>query len=254
MGKKTIVAGLISWMLLMPLGASALDTTETFDVGFTDVELYFGAEGIGKGDDSAYSFTPLLGIGLIDRLSLAIETSWNVMPKFYGSISDITMTIFGTPVDTEIFDLDLWVGASDNFIDDGKFSTFVGGEINVDFKPAGFYIRPDFGWTKTIAESEEMGETAEEQAEVEEVLVYSIVGAVGAYANVGEKIQIFAEYGQTFERTKDDYEDVGKYFAVGLNWAFLETTELITEVGWSTDNEEDSYFASIGFIFAVGQK
>ena len=50
---------------------------------------------------------------------------------------------------------------------------------------------------------------------------------------------------------ESNYELAGKTAALGVNWVFSDTGELITEVGWDNDTEEDSYHAVAGMIFTL---
>jgi len=245
---RVSVTALVISALLLSAHSFALDTTEVFDSGFSDVEFYLGAANLGHGDEAVYGLETVFGIGLVERFGLAVGSVWESSYDLFGSLGELSVSLLGTPVDTEMFDLDLWAGVADAPSDDGLLGASAGGEINVDFKPAGVYLRPEFAWEQTLVEveDEESGE-----AEPSYGMLYAVDAVAGAYVNIGGSIQVFVEYANSFERAEDEYEDAGRTAAVGVNWAFSESGELVTEVGWDNDTEEDSYHAGIGLIFAL---
>ena len=107
---------------LWPEPASwASDTTETFPVGVSEVDLFSGFEGMGRRrGERALSGDFMLGIGLIERLSAFVGTAFEANEYFHDPQVVAYFGLLGTPLDTPHVDLDLML-------------TCGGGEASPDF-------------------------------------------------------------------------------------------------------------------------
>ncbi len=191
----------------------AADTTEPFDVGATDVEIYAGVDGVGPKDGERAIFGDLLlGFGLTPALSAYVGTTLSANEMFADGNADIYLGLYGTPLDSEHFDLDLFLdfaAGGDGF---DEFALTPSTEINFDLDPDmgtwGLYLRagvPIYGQPKGSAPAEH------ERA-------FDIEINPGTYVTLGELHQILVEYDMAFHpRTRDGHAtDIGGV-AVGYN-------------------------------------
>jgi len=139
---------LTGWTLILLLimaasSTEAADTTETFDPGVSDFEFYMGYDGIGleKYEGTLYA-EALLGIGFMDRFSGYLAVAGESNEIFSNGGGGVSLGIFGTALDTDHVDMDLFLDAS--FSTD-SFGLTPALEINFDLQPDlavwGLYIR-----------------------------------------------------------------------------------------------------------------
>ena len=152
--------------------AFAADTTETFDLGASDFELYLGFDGAGleKYEKTVWAEV-LVGFGFVERFSGWVALSAEANERFAAGEGGASFGVFGTPLDTEYLDLDLSLGAG--FGGDEVFAA-PGLELNLDARPdlalCGLYVRVEealAGRDETIADdpaTTEIDETRERYA------------------------------------------------------------------------------------------
>jgi len=235
-------------MLICQL-AQAADTTEVFDPGASDFELFTGYDGIGlEKADRALSGEVVLGYGLTDRFSasagFALEGG-NALTEGYSGAS---LGVFATPLDTDHFDFDLYASMGSGT--DGGFELAPGLELNLDAKPDleayGFYLRtavPIYGRTSVTAGPDPM-----EQAET----VFHLDSQVGVYWTLAEGHQVLLEHDFAIRpdagEEERDYEVGG--IGLGYNVQIAESMEMINQLTFDIPQGDDKAAFGImtGFI------
>ena len=210
----------------------ALDTTEPFDIGFTDNEMYFGfnGAGLGKGDKSL-AWEHLVGAGITDRFSTLFFYSLESNEFLGDKVADVGIGLFLTIIDIEVFDFDI----SGSVCMHGSFVFAT--ELNLDFKKSGIQL--------TIEEGlENGGDNADE-------ILFSTALVPLFHFSVTESLQLLTAIDVTFIHNGDDggATEVGGA-GLGLNIGLNNAIELITEIGFDIpQNDEDfSMGISVGFI------
>ncbi len=129
-----IKVGVLSCMLLAVCSTSyALDTTEAFDQGFSDVEVYFGYAGLDNPSvASTVSSEMLLGIGITESFSTSVCFSTEADGYLANPSDGISVGLLWTAINSDAFKLDL----SGSTGTDG--SKALGMESNFDFNNWGF--------------------------------------------------------------------------------------------------------------------
>jgi len=126
--------------------AYALDTLECFDIGLSDFEAYASFVGVGRPEpDRGVSADVLLGIGILSRLSGQVYEGGEANQAFSEGSGFFGFSVFGTPVDTDHFDLDAGMhvtvgglgngndGPAGHSVAEFTFTPFV--ELNLDSDP-----------------------------------------------------------------------------------------------------------------------
>ncbi|MCP4676246.1 MAG: hypothetical protein GY854_12200 [Deltaproteobacteria bacterium] len=250
-----IVAALfVASICYHPSVSEAADTVETWDKGATDLDFYLGFDGIGldKYEKSIYGDI-MLGYGLIDRFSAYLGTTLQANEYFSDGSGNVYLGVFGTPVETDHFDLDLFLDISLGGPDFNEFQVAPSIELNLDLDPEmrtfGFYIRagsPIYGHDLTTEEEPDI-------PRYETTL--HIETTIGAYYTIVERHQIFGEYDMGFHPNPIEEEhtvDVGGV-ALGYNVTLSDAIELINQVYLDIpqDGEDISFGVMAGFIVTM---
>ncbi len=205
--------------------AHAADTVETWDVGATDVDLYLGADGIGPDADGRSVYGDImLGYGLVDRLSAYVGATLSANDHFADGNADVYLGVFGTPIETDHFDLDLFldVAAGGDGFDD--FALTPSTEINFDLDPDqgnwGLYVRagvPIYG-------------EPDETDPAEHVRAFDVEINPGTYFTLGRGHQLLLEFDLSFHPRQEEHTTHVGGVAVGYNIVLAEPIELINQV------------------------
>ncbi len=232
--------------------ASAADTTEPFDLGATDVDFYVGFDGMGpQGGERALYGDIMLGYGLTPRLSGYVGTTLSANEQFADGNADVYLGLYGTPLDTDHFDLDLFLdfSAGGDGFDDFALTPMT--ELNFDLTPDlgswGLYARialPLYGQPKE-------GDPDEHERALDVVL------NPGTYVSLGDRHQILVEYEMSFhpKATEDGHTtDVGGV-ALGYNVSLTPdgSFELVNQVFLDIPgkDEQAAVGVSTGFIVTL---
>lgn len=224
--KYVIGSCLISMMAYSSI--PALDTTEPFDLGFSDNELYISFTGIGadKGE-RRLSAEYVIGAGITESFSsmftLAIESD-----EFFGNTaSEFGIGLFLNSIDNEHLKLDFMTGFS------SAGSLTLGTEINLDFNR--------FGIQLSVEEALSHGGTTLDDVNIET----SVAPLV--YYSVNDVIQALASI--DFVLPGGGVAEIG-VASVGLNAVINDAIELITEFGIDIpqDGEALTVGVSIGIV------
>ena len=77
------------------------------------MDFYLGADGLGPDTDGRSMFGDImLGYGLVDRLSAYVGATLSAEGHFANGNADLYLGVFGTPIETGHFDLDLFLVVS----------------------------------------------------------------------------------------------------------------------------------------------
>lgn len=225
-------------------GAHAADTVETWEVGATDVDFYLGFDGIGPDEDARNMYGDImLGYGLVERFSAYVGATLSANDHFADGNADVYLGVFGTPVDTEHFDLDVFlnVGAGGDGFDDFSItpSTELNFDLDQDMSRWGFYVRagvPIYG-------------EPDEDAPGEHVRAFDVELNPGTYFTLGRGHQLLLEFDVAFHpRAEEHNADIGGV-AVGYNVTLADPIELITQVYVDIPQREET--AAVGVMTGI---
>ncbi len=227
--------------------ARAADTVETWDVGATDVDMYSGVDGVGltRAEGSLYGDI-MLGYGLVNRLSAYVGQKITGNSFFTGGAGTTYLGLFGTPVDTDHFDLDLFLGFDLGGAGYKEFGVTPMVELNFDLDPHrrtwGMYIRTGFrlhGHNLTSDDENPQWETHTTLASV-----------LGTYYRIGHH-QILLEFDFAWKKFRAEQErelEIGG-LALGYNVTLSNRIELITQAYFNLPQSEERF--SVGFMAGI---
>ncbi len=238
--------GAVGLAMAVPTPARAADTTETFDAGAADVELYLGLDGLGnRRVDREVLGEVLVGYGLADRFSVYLASSLAANESLEAGHPDVSFGFLATPVDTERFDLDLTLelGAGADGFDVQQ--VVPGLEANLDLDsalgPWGLFLRAGLPLVREPHVRAD-GSTAHRTG-------HSLELNPGIHLAVAEGHQLLAEYALALVPGEDDepatWENGGA--ALGYNVVLSETLELITQASLAPG--DDKWVAGLMFGF-----
>ncbi|MBW2524604.1 MAG: hypothetical protein JRI23_10530 [Deltaproteobacteria bacterium] len=247
-------------LLTAATAADAADTTETFDEGAADIEVYTGVDGLGLGQGAAtFAGETVLGYGIVKRISAYARAAASANDLLEDGDGEAALGLFGTPVETDHFDIDLGVDVGWN---PGSALITPGVELNLDAEPdlalAGVYLRGEEALVtrKEAAAEPPDGSPPGGEAETgtdETVLAPTTVLTLGTYWTMAEGHQLLLEADAgVAHRPAEDEEtfDFGGV-ALGYNFEVHESVELISQVFLDVpirDGEQVSTGVSIGLI------
>lgn len=244
---KTIASILFTIALLVGTArpAQAADTVETWDVGATDVDFYSGMDGVGlKRANSSLYGDLMLGYGLVERLSAYVGQKITGNSFFTGGSGTTYLGLFGTPVDTRHFDLDLFLGFDLGGQGYKEFGVTPMVELNFDVDPNkhswGAYIRAGFrlhGHNVTEDEDNPQWQTHTTLATV-----------LGTYYTIARRHMLLAELDFAWKKLRnvDDREIEIGGVALGYNVTLSDRIELINQVYF--DIPQPGEKLSVGFM------
>ncbi|HUU03505.1 MAG TPA: hypothetical protein VM425_18865 [Myxococcota bacterium] len=232
--------------------ARAADTTETWDAGAADVDFYMGYDGIGRGEDErVVAGDIMIGYGLVDRLSAYLGLTLEAADLLSKESGDLRMGIFGTPLDSDHFDADLFIeiGATGPAFSEFRLEPAL--ELNFDLEPdrsgMGLYFRTALPLrSRSRSSSSNNGDNS---------LAFDIEGVLGAYVTVAAGHQLLAEFDAVFHQHPDDVEqaiDIGG-IAFGYNVVLNPAIEFISQfyINIPNNNERFSAGVMIGLIATI---
>jgi hypothetical protein len=251
-----------AWFVLILRGqAHALDTLECFDVGLSDFEAYASFEGVGKPEpDRGVSADVLLGIGITPWLSGQVFGGGQGNQTFSEGSGFFGFSVFGTPVDTDHFDLDAGMHVTVGGLGGGTagpaghsqaeftFTPFV--ELNLDSDPDmnGYGVFLDVAETLGGRDESRFTPLGEELRDF--TLTPGTALLLAGYWRPAEKHELLLGYDMAFEYQALPGEkkiDIGG-IALGYNVTLSDAVELITQVNFDLP-QTGEYF---GVDFMVG--
>ncbi|MCK5036481.1 MAG: hypothetical protein KAS73_11350, partial [Candidatus Sabulitectum sp.] len=225
-----IKAGVLSCMLLAVCSTGyALDTTEAFDPGFSDVEVYFGYAGLDNPSGaSTVSSEMLMGIGVTESFSTSVCFSAEANGYLADPEDGITVGLLWTAINSDAFKLDF----SGTTGTDGSIA--LGVESNFDFNNWGFQAQIE----ETI---ENKGSNERNMStRLQPLLYYRFSSGVELLSAVD------FEYAEN-----EDGENEFNYSSIsfGVNFPMNESIEAISQIDLvNGDNDENEIGISFGFV------
>jgi hypothetical protein len=228
--------------------ARAADTIETWGVGATDVDFYSGLDGVGLGRADGSIFGDImLGYGLVEGLSAYVGQKVTGNTFFTGGQGATYLGLFGTPVDTQHFDLDLFLGFDLGGVGYSEFGVTPMVELNFDLDPNrlswGAYVRAGFrlhGHNLSEDEENPKWETHTTLATV-----------IGTYYTIARNHQLLLEFDFAWKRLRAQEEreiEIGG-LALGYNVTLSDRIELINQVHLNIPQPGE--IVSVGFMMGL---
>ena len=214
--------------------AQAADTVETWDVGATDVDFYMGTENLGLPREEGMIFGDLmLGYGLAERFSGYIGTALQADRTLGQGDHQHYLGLFGTPMDTDHVDFDLFLGFKGSASGLTITPSF---ELNLDrdsdMSSYGFYLRTGVVLSHESADPEEVDSTP--------AIGTVVTFTSGVYWSITNHSQLFLEYSTGYLPSPAAKQDIWEidHLHIGFNQLLTETIELITEVNWALEKTD----------------
>jgi hypothetical protein len=233
--------------------AGAIDTVETWDAGAVDVDFYAGYCGVGHSRENRWLAGELmLGYGIIDRFSAYLGATLSTNEMFSTASSEVFLGIFGTPVDTAHFDMDIFFDMRAAGFEGTDFTLRPAIELNVDSDDEMGFIGAFLSLGFPIY-GQALGQAGDVGAETE--VTSDIEATIGGYITLAERHQIFLAYTMLFRirpRDRERVVEVGSA-AVGYNVTLHDSIELVGEVCVDIPQDDESVTAGfmLGFIATV---
>jgi hypothetical protein len=221
---------------LLPVApAIALDTTEPFDLGFSNYEFYAGIAGLGAEGDKTLTWEGLIGVGLTPRFSASLSFAAETDEYFRETADELALGLFWTALERERFSLDLFGGYAT------APALSFGLEANLDF--------PRWGLQLVLEDSLRAKEETRGRAHTFNV-------APLAYVNLmPEKLQLLAQVDWSYASDASDgtYSWSKGAASLGLNALVHADIELILQIDYNLPNDEEdgTWGGSIGFVATV---
>ncbi|MCK9522016.1 MAG: hypothetical protein M0R76_03095 [Proteobacteria bacterium] len=246
--KSTLVV-LLSPLLVTLLAAPlhAADTTETWDVGATNTELYVGIEEVGKSRSELTLYSDmLLGYGIIERFSAYFGSTFFSNPSFTEGSADLFMGVFGTPLDTDHIDLDLFLDMRVTGADQWAPTVTPSLELNYDLKPDqalwGMYVRAGVSL---------YGRTDEDVVKKKGPMV-DLAATLGTYWTFLERHRLLLEYDfcHRLRPTMGGSATEQGGLAIGYNVEVSDAIKLLNEIYIALPQSGES--VSANFMVGIG--
>lgn len=242
--------------------AHALDTLEPFDIGVTDFEAYASFMGVGKPEiDRGVSADMLLGIGITERFSGQIYGGGEGNQSLTEATGFFGFGVFGTPVDTDHFDVDLGInvtigglgaggsGPADHDQAEFTFTPYV--EVNLDSDPEmmgyGLFLVVE----QTLGGQDRSYFNDLNQEIRDFTLMPGTALLVAGYYRIAEIHELLIGYEMAFEYKAAPGEkkvDVGG-IPLGYNVILSDAVELITEVYF--DIPQTGEYFGVDFMLGI---
>lgn len=243
------------------LVAQAADTIEVYDVGATDFEWYAGLDGINLDKYEKVVYSELaLGYGLLPALSgyaaMAMESDEYLT---YGAGS-FGFGLIGAPVDTDHFDLDLYLDTNLGGETFNEMAVTPGLEVNFD-------LLPDMGLWGVYGRVEEVLQGRDEstpddpattdvdETETKHELAPQTHYVAGTYVTLAERHQILMEWDSAINHNPvdNDERNVIGGLAAGYNVLLTDNLELVNQAYFDfPQNDEDfAWGLSVGLVVTL---
>jgi hypothetical protein len=239
----------------------AADTVETYDQGAVDFEFYLGGDALNQPKYEKTLFGNLLvGYGLLPGFSGYFTLDAESDDSLLNGESGYSFGIFGTPLDTDHFDLDLLLDVGMGGEAVGDISVTPGLEFNFDLKPDmelwGLYVRVEDGISGRDESVEDDPSTPNVNEEKTKTKVVQSLGYTGGtYFTIAGRHQILAEYyhAQNMNPAPDELRWDSGGFALGYNVGLVDNLELVTQVNAHPghNHQDATWGAYVGFIATI---
>jgi hypothetical protein len=201
-----------------------LDTTESFEIGFSDLEFYSEQNGFhGKG--TIHQSNLFLGFGLTRRLSAGIEVAGNTQ---IGEDAVLSGYVFFNALQEGHFSTDLIA----SFVNDHQFDFSI--ESNLDFSRGGIQITISEQYTDVTS-----GLVSEK--------TYSICPLFSF--NLSQKVQFLMELDLSDHASHTEHWEKD-CLCTGLNYTLNESVEIISQLDYLS-GPESQWGVSLGCIISL---
>ncbi len=220
---------LLGAVVAIPFEATAADTVETWSAGATDVDFYVGYDGAGAGAvERAVYCNLMLGYGLVDGLSAYLLTDLRGDGLLGASETSVSIGLFGTPVNTDHFDVDLFLDVGTDASGGGALRMTPSLELNFDARPDqnswGAYLRVAlavFGRDPNV----------ERLSALDHAAALSLHVNPGLYTQIANGHQLLLEYDIAMhDRAADAHPVAPGGLTLGYNVVLSDRIELINHV------------------------
>ncbi|MBD3318192.1 MAG: hypothetical protein GF344_20605 [Chitinivibrionales bacterium] len=222
------IASLCLFSLVSTTSLCALDTTEPFDLGFSDNEIYVSFSGLGAERGRRMSAVEyVVGVGVTERFSTLFSFVTESDGYFNNPATELGASLFANVLDRRHLKLDISAGVTSGG------SVGLGTELNVDFDRAGLQV--------TIEEAIYNGGASSDDINFETTIAPLV------YVSLTDALQALASIDATLPADGD--AGIGAP-AVGLNAVISDAIEIISEVGFDIPREGEAFTvgASLGFV------
>jgi len=226
------------FMSLVSGPAVALDTTETFDIGPSDAELYMGYGGVGLAKvNRELSNELVFGYGLNERVSTYLATCFAFAEHDFSRETGLCLGVFGTVIESAHFDVDLMLDVETTSQDLGLLGFAPGIELNYDHDREmgiwGLYLRSTLANFDPGAGTNRMND---------------VIVNPGAYYRLSDRFEVLVEYDAAWGlgASRDPDEDVSG-LGFGLNTMVSPAVELISELHRDIPRNGESTTWSMSF-------
>jgi hypothetical protein len=225
--KKIIVTMILAGSLY------ALDTTEPYNLGFSDIELTGSYCGCGlERNERTLGWEGLIGVGITERFSVSAIYAMESDDYLVTRDNEFVFELFYTAVETEQFDVDVFGNTGTG----GGYG--LGLELNLDF--------PSFGFQLAAEEGMENKETPDDE------LLFTTVLAPLAFYNLSESMQLLAgiDFSIAHNALQGEKSFTVGSAALGYNIGLLDALEWLVHVGVNIpqDDEDVSFGFALQFI------
>jgi hypothetical protein len=212
--------------------ANALDTTEPFEIGFSNNEMYFITGGLGStGEKTFIGYEYVTGIGITDRFSTLCAVSATANENLAPLTHAVSTGVFYSAITTSRVDIDF----SARFSTAGEYT--LGTEINYDLAKTGFQLMVEQAFANATDDHTSIAATT--------ILTPLI------YRSLLEDIQLLAAFDIETPTDERDIDISSTHF--GCNAIVTDVVELITQLSlvMPTHAERVRTSISIGFVATI---
>ena len=251
--KKFSTLVLFAVTSLMSTQALALDTTELLDPGVVEVAPMIALTNIHDGKPG-FASEVAFGYGVADFMTLQGIFSAATEEGLAGAGFGFTLETVFTPLDTEMFDIDVVVDFS---YDSGAYVVAPSFEFNLDsdddMSSWGAYLTLGL----PITSASVVNETDKSKTEIKSDV--SLELGIGFYVSFVADQQLFVEGGFALENLAENLgkcEITGGYVALGYNATLFENFELTSEFRVDIPNKDydpndPTFTLALGGVFDI---
>lgn len=222
------IASLCLFSLVSSSSLWALDTTEPFDPGFSDNEMYVSFSGLGAERGQRVLGTEyVIGVGVTERFSSLFSFVAESDEYFGNAATEFGAGLFYNAIDGELFKLDFSAAISSG----GGLA--LGTELNLDLDRAGLQVIVEEGFYS--------GGAALDDVECETTIAPLV------YVSLTDALQALASIDFTLPAGQD--VEIGT-LALGFNAVLSDAIELISELAFDIPQGEEAFSTgiSLGFV------
>ena len=239
---------------VLPAKAVALDTEETYNLGFSNYEAYYGAIGLGRMPATVF-MSGLAGVGIAPRFSAFAQVDLFASEHPGFEPSRFFLGFLSTPIDGKVVDLDVIASASIGIPGFDRASVTPRFEINVDSKPdmSGFGLYTRLGFRIFDSGEALPGEESIPQYSRAAVELVFTAGWYWTVAPPNHQILLQYNLATGVTRRTGQPSTIVDVVGIGYNVVCHPKIEIITELLIALPDGSDavSMGGSVGFIATV---